>query len=227
MEVPILGIRKADPEKRRHVYCISHSRWNDGFSSQARHDFFTFNKRSVVESGVNWVQIQEGFYDPIHIEWLHDRWAFRLNDRDVPGDRPHIEESTLFTPAELDRADDYDRFVRWDFVASELVLLEGVGVEAHAEAEIAYLELFHTCTPAFMKRYQQERKLEEGYHRVRRHVYQLYPLVNHFHLFGTQYLAPLAQAAAASASMEKTAVGRTMGRPLSSPSRGRVHVSAW
>jgi hypothetical protein len=57
MEVPFLGIQKSDPAKRRFVYCISHSRWNDGFSSQARHDFFTYNKRSVIAAGVNWVQI--------------------------------------------------------------------------------------------------------------------------------------------------------------------------
>jgi len=59
MEVPYLGIQKSDPAKRKHVYCISHSRWNDGFSSAARHDFFTHSKRSVIESGVNWVQIQD------------------------------------------------------------------------------------------------------------------------------------------------------------------------
>lgn len=59
MEVPFLGIQRSDPRKREFVYCISHSRWNDGFSSQARHDFFTYNKRSVNESGVHWVQIQD------------------------------------------------------------------------------------------------------------------------------------------------------------------------
>ena len=32
MEVPYLGIQKSDPQKRKFVYCISHSRWNDGFS---------------------------------------------------------------------------------------------------------------------------------------------------------------------------------------------------
>ena len=57
MEAPVLALRKSDPEKRRFVYCISHSRWNDGFSSQARHDFFTYNKRSVIDTGVNWVQV--------------------------------------------------------------------------------------------------------------------------------------------------------------------------
>ena len=59
MEVPFLGIQKSDPAKRQYVYCISHGRCNDGFSSAARHDFFTFNKRSVIESGIQWVQIQD------------------------------------------------------------------------------------------------------------------------------------------------------------------------
>jgi STE24 endopeptidase len=49
---------------------------------------------------------------------------------DVPGDRPHVDESTLFTPTELDRAEDYDRFVRWDFVVSQLVLLAAIAAYA-------------------------------------------------------------------------------------------------
>ena len=36
----------------------------------------------------NWVQVMEGFYDPVHIEWLHDRWSYRLHDREVPSRRP-------------------------------------------------------------------------------------------------------------------------------------------
>jgi hypothetical protein len=59
MEVPFLGIQKTDPEKRKHVWCISHSRWNDGFASAADKGLFTYNKRSVIESGVHWVQIQD------------------------------------------------------------------------------------------------------------------------------------------------------------------------
>lgn len=56
MEVPYLALQKSDPEKRKFVYCISHSRWNDGFASRYK---FTFSKRSVIESGVNWVQIAD------------------------------------------------------------------------------------------------------------------------------------------------------------------------
>jgi predicted amidohydrolase len=56
MEVPCLGMRKAQPEKLKFVYCISHSRWNDGFASKYE---FTHTKRTVIDLGVNWVQIQD------------------------------------------------------------------------------------------------------------------------------------------------------------------------
>lgn len=56
MEVPFLGIQKSDAEKRKFVYCISHSVWNDGFA--ARYSF-THTKRSVIPTGINWVQIQD------------------------------------------------------------------------------------------------------------------------------------------------------------------------
>lgn len=56
MEVPFLGIQKSQPEKRKFVYCISHSRWNDGFASRYT---FRHTKRSVIGSGVNWVQIRD------------------------------------------------------------------------------------------------------------------------------------------------------------------------
>ena len=54
MEVPFRAIEKADPAKRQFVYCISHSRWNDGYSDKYK---FTFTKRSVIEQDVHWTQI--------------------------------------------------------------------------------------------------------------------------------------------------------------------------
>ena len=59
---------------------------------------------------------------------------------------------------------------------------------AHAEAEIAYLELFQTITPAFLRAYQRQHKLPAEYHRIRKPVYQLFSLINHLHLFGQEYL---------------------------------------
>lgn len=56
MEVPFRGIQQSEPAKRRFVYCISHSRWNDGFASRYQ---FTHTKRSVIEQDVQWVQIRD------------------------------------------------------------------------------------------------------------------------------------------------------------------------
>lgn len=56
MEVPFLGIQKSDPARRKHVYCISHSRWNDGF---ARGYTFPYNKRAVIPTGIRWIQIAD------------------------------------------------------------------------------------------------------------------------------------------------------------------------
>jgi CubicO group peptidase (beta-lactamase class C family) len=56
MEVPLLGIQQADPARRPYVYCISHSKWNDGYSVKYS---YTNNKRDVIASGVNWVQIRD------------------------------------------------------------------------------------------------------------------------------------------------------------------------
>ena len=100
--------------------------------------------------------------------------------------------------------EDRPRLVHWDIWATNV--LAGVDGEgkwriralldpnckyAHAEAEIAYLELFNTVTPTFLKEYQRVHKLGSGYQQVRKLVYQMYPLLNHVHLFGNGYLKPL------------------------------------
>jgi STE24 endopeptidase len=56
--------------------------------------------------------------------------AYFLWQTDVPGSRPHVDEASIFTPAQIDRAEDYDRFVRWEFVISELILLAAIAAYA-------------------------------------------------------------------------------------------------
>jgi fructosamine-3-kinase len=100
--------------------------------------------------------------------------------------------------------DDRPRLVHWDIWATNLLvrpdadgrwrvaaLLDPNCKFAHAEAEIAYMELFQTITPAFLKTYQQQHRLGDTYQRVRKPIYQLYPLINHVNLFGNGYLKPL------------------------------------
>ena len=100
--------------------------------------------------------------------------------------------------------DDPPRLVHWDIWSSNLLvkrhehngwkvaaLLDPNCKFAHSEAEIAYMDLFHTITGAFLKEYQTHHKLDEEYHNSRKWVYQLYPMIDHVVLFGEQYLKPL------------------------------------
>jgi fructosamine-3-kinase len=99
---------------------------------------------------------------------------------------------------------DTPRLVHWDLWATNILtkqesdgrwrvsaLLDPNCKYANAEAEIAYLELFHTVTPTFMRAYQAQYKLTPEYHAIRKPVYQLYSLINHLRLFGQDYLKPV------------------------------------
>jgi hypothetical protein len=112
MEVPFLGIEKSDPDKRKYVYCISHSRWNDGYTS-SDHDLHSHNKRDVIPSGINWIQIKDGNVNLAHpsgvgrhstpeqwrlYHWLRDsgdprlRWIFTRLEAERRAD---ISDSTM------------------------------------------------------------------------------------------------------------------------------------
>ena len=57
MDVPYRGLLVADPARRRHVYCISHSSWNDGFGNRTIEGR---TKRDLISLGVKWIQIGHG-----------------------------------------------------------------------------------------------------------------------------------------------------------------------
>lgn len=149
-----------------------------------------------------------------------DRWPdfFRyvydpiLNDVEKnPEILPKVRKQLRKIHERLDRLiahGDVPRLVHWDIWSNNILAHPGTDGRwkvsaildpnckfAHAEAEIAYMDLFHTCTPAFMKAYQAGIKLDEGYHRVRKHVYQLYSLIDHVNLFGHDYVKPMMAAA--------------------------------
>jgi fructosamine-3-kinase len=110
----------------------------------------------------------------------------------------------------LDRLLDHEdrpRLVHWDVWSTNILarressgtwkiaaLLDPNCKFAHYEAEIAYLSLFATATPAFMKAYQQVRRLGDDYHKLRKPIYQLYFLMNHLYLFGGDYARRVAAA---------------------------------
>ncbi len=66
----------------------------------------------------------------------------------------------------------------------------------HAEAELAYMELFQTITPAFKHAYQEQYQLGDAYHKVRKPVYQMYGLINQYQLRGSHEAAALVCSAA-------------------------------
>jgi hypothetical protein len=57
MDVPYRGLLAADPAKRRYVYCISHSSWNDGYGKRKIEGR---SKRDVISLGVRWIQVKPG-----------------------------------------------------------------------------------------------------------------------------------------------------------------------
>ncbi|MHC4173753.1 MAG: hypothetical protein ACYST5_12535 [Planctomycetota bacterium] len=93
MEVPFRGIEKSDPDKRKYVYCISHSGWNDGYTRDDQ-ELHSHNKRNVIPSGINWIQCKDGNRNLAHsggvgkkstpeqwslYTWLRDSGDRRLN----------------------------------------------------------------------------------------------------------------------------------------------------
>jgi fructosamine-3-kinase len=98
--------------------------------------------------------------------------------------------------------DDCPRLVHWDLWSANVLVRRDPRTDkmvvaavidpnckyAHAEAELAYLELFHTVTPAFKQAYQRHHHVNGQYHNVRRPIYQLYELLNHVLLFGQEYV---------------------------------------
>ncbi|MFC1765667.1 hypothetical protein ACFL6U_26775 [Planctomycetota bacterium] len=112
MEVPYLGIIQSNPEKRKYVYCISHNSWNDGYTRDDQH-LHSHNKRSVIPSGINWIQCKDGNRNLAHpggvgkrstpqqwrlYYWMRDshredlRWIFERLEAELRAD---ISDSTM------------------------------------------------------------------------------------------------------------------------------------
>jgi fructosamine-3-kinase len=96
---------------------------------------------------------------------------------------------------------DQPRLVHWDIWSSNILagpdakgqwhvsaILDPCCKYAHAEVELAYVDLFKTGTHAFFRAYQRTHRLQDAYYRLRKPIYQLYFLLNHLQLFGVEYL---------------------------------------
>lgn len=108
---------------------------------------------------------------------------------------------------------DVPRLVHWDLWSANVLakrdeagvwkvsaILDPMCKYAHAEAELAYLEVFHTVNGAFMRHYRGKAGLSEGY-AMRKKVYELYFLMDHAAFFGGSYHRKFADAASKIAAM--------------------------
>jgi fructosamine-3-kinase len=152
---------------------------------------------TAVQQYASWPQFYHDVYDTIWHD-VEKSGLLPIKQRKQIG-RIHEKLDRLIAHA------DCPRLVHWDIWATNLLVgrdaasgdwricgvLDPNCKYAHAEAEIAYMELFHTVTPAFLRSYQRVHRLPAEYQQVRKHIYQLYPLLNHVHLFGQGYVKPL------------------------------------
>ena len=123
-----------------------------------------------------WQEVAKAGVLPVRLRKVVDRTHDRL-DRLLPCDEPRLLHWDVWSTNLLCRP---DAAGRWHLAA----VIDPHCKFGSTEAELAYLDLFRTATPTFFKAYQRERKLPPEYHEVRKHVYQLYSLLNHVRLFG-------------------------------------------
>lgn len=148
----------------------------------------------------SWPALYRDIYDPICQEVLRAGM--------LPGKIKKIVQRVHDRLDRLIAHDDVPRLLHWDLWSTNILaapngdghwhitaLLDPHCKFGHAEAELAYLQLFQTAAPEFMKAYQQQRKLPAEYHRLRKPIYQLYDLLNHVCLFGQDYVKRTAEAA--------------------------------
>lgn len=128
-----------------------------------------------------WRSVEKLAFVPVKCRKQIGKIHERLEQLLIHEDRPRLVHWDIWSTNLLARPDAHGRW----WVAA---LLDPICKFAHAEAELAYMELFNTITPAFLRTYQQTRRLDGNYHRLRKWIYQLYPLINHVHLFGKEYV---------------------------------------
>lgn len=64
---------------------------------------------------------------------------------------------------------------------------------ADPEIELAFTSLFGTFNDVFFQRYHEIRPIKPGFMNLRRHIYNLYPLLVHVRLFGGNYISSVDQ----------------------------------
>jgi len=131
-----------------------------------------------------WQEIRESPELPARLRKGIARVHEKLDTLLAHDDCPRLVHSDIWSANILARPDEQGRW----WVSA---ILDPNCKYAHIEAELAYMELFNTITPTFMRSYQVTRPLPPEYHSIRKPVYQLYEMINHVRTFGQKYLEPL------------------------------------
>jgi fructosamine-3-kinase len=176
----------------------------DGLQSQLAEMLLSLHERTAMEYGRveiapapsqfgSWPAFYRHIFDPICHEVLKSASLPIKTRKQIGKIHEHLDQ--------LLQHDEIPRLVHWDVWSTNILarpdddghwriaaLLDPNCNYAHFEAEIAYMSLFQTSTPAFLKTYQQRRRLTDEYHRLRKLIYQLYFLLNHVALFGGEYI---------------------------------------
>jgi fructosamine-3-kinase len=122
------------------------------------------------------------------------RYQFKLANR-RGGHFPRQDELLAALPELLAGHDPAPALVHgdlWSGNASvtqdgEPVILDPATYYGDREVDIAMTELFGRFSPAFYEAYNAAYPLDQGYYTVRKTLYNLYHIINHFNLFGGGY----------------------------------------
>ncbi|HQY89119.1 MAG TPA: fructosamine kinase family protein, partial [Tepidisphaeraceae bacterium] len=117
------------------------------------------------------------------IRKVHDHLDTLLAHLDVP----RLLHGDLWTANIICRQDQHNH---WRIAA----IIDPELRHGHAEAELAYLELFRTVTPAFTQAYNRHFKRDDDYERRRKPIYQLYGLINQLQLQGARFAPQVIEA---------------------------------
>ena len=105
-----------------------------------------------------------------------ERLAGRLGDWLDEPDAPRLLHGDVWSGNVLSRGNEITAF------------LDPAIYYGHPEVELAFITLFSTFGERFFAAYRQSRPLDEDFFEVRRHLYNLYPLLVHSELFGGGYV---------------------------------------
>jgi fructosamine-3-kinase len=160
----------------------------------------TLNGRIVLESP--WMDSWVAFYAEHRL-----RFSLKLADavRPLPPELRYDVYTVLDRIGDVLREPERPSLLHGDLWAANVLsigdrvtaFLDPSACYGDPELELAYVDAWQSFGPGFWDAYTAIRPIDEGFHRVRRHVYALYPLLMHVYYFGDRFLPRLSETLAA------------------------------